>query len=381
MEFIAAVYPGFGFACTIGLLILSLGQAWIYKTKGHARSRDLALFCFFSALFALNIAISHSRLFSLEFTWFYVVGLQPVLFVTFYFYMKSLSYFVLIPKWLKRFYYGGQIILGGASVLPLVVYLSSGDDLYFFRGDLLVTDNFFVNSYTARFGALRLFPNILLGLSSLINIIATSVLVVRVYKGSKDLYILTGLGLTILALSMDHLMLPFTMAYYVPMLFFANMLEALRMCFLSTEEMATLKHDSRLRETVEKTKEAYANTSLSEDRIAKLSEQLLDLMEKSKMFENPQLKLEDISHAMGIPSYQLSQVIRFGLNKNFYDLVNSYRVNQAQELLKDRGHEHETILDIAYQAGFNSKSSFNLAFKKMTGQTPSEFRKSVGSQS
>ncbi len=375
MEFIAAIYPGIGFACTLVLLILACGQAWIYKARGHARARDLALFCFFSALFASNIAITHSRMFSANFTWYYVVGLQPVLFIMFYYYMKSLSYFVAIPRWLKYFYFSGQIVLGLLSTMPVLWYWFTGQDIYFY-GEHLHTGNFFVDSYTARFGAPRLFPNILLGLSSLINIIATSTLLLRVYLGSKDPYILGGLAMTVLALAMDHLMLPLSLASYVPLIFFSNMLEALRMCFLSAEENSSLLND----ESGQKEKsedEAYHNTSLTEERIQVLSDRLIHLMEESKIYENPNLKLDDLAHKMSIPSYLLSQVIRFGLGKNFYDLINTYRVRQVQELLADPGHEHETILDVAFQAGFNSKSSFNLAFKKITGQTPSEYRKSV----
>ncbi len=375
MEFITAIYPGIGFACTLVLLTLGAGQAWIYKARGHARARDLALFCFFSALFALNIAITHSRMFSVNFTWYYAVGLQPVLFIMFYYYMKSLSYFVAIPRWLKYFYYSGQIVLGVLSTTPLLWFWLTGHDLYF-QGEPLTTGNFFVDSYTARLGAPKLFPNILLGLSSLINIIATSYLLIRVYLGSKDPYILAGLAMTVLALAMDHLMLPFTLSAYVPLIFFSNMLEALRMCFLSAEENSATLPD---RQSLDKTKtdgEPYQSSSLTEERIQVLSDRLIHLMEETKVYENPNLKLEDLAHNMTIPSYLLSQVIRFGLGKNFYDLINTYRVRQVQELLTDPSHESETILDIAFQAGFNSKSSFNLAFKKITGQTPSEFRKS-----
>ncbi len=375
MEFIAAVYPGFGFVCALVLLFLSIGQAWIYKSKGQARALDLALFCFFAALFALNITITHSRLFSNSFTWFYVVGLQPILFFSFYFYMKSLSYFVLIPKWLRDFYYGSQIVLGVCSLVPGIYFLATGVDLYFDSSVPLVTENYFVNSYTTRFGTPRIFPNVLLALSSLINIIATSVLFVRVFRGTRDIYLLFGLVMTVVALAMGHLMLPFAIQFYIPILFIANMAEALRMCFLSSEENEEISKDPKLRDTLEKSHYAFANSSLSDEKISRLSEQLVELMEKQNLFENPNLKLEDISHKMGIPSYQLSQVIRFGLNKNFYDMVNTYRVEKVQKLLGDKQHENKTILDIAFQAGFNSKSSFNLAFKKITGKTPSEYRK------
>ena len=69
----------------------------------------------------------------------------------------------------------------------------------------------------------------------------------------------------------------------------------------------------------------------------------------------------------------LSQIINEELNKNFYDLVNYYRIEEAKKLLVSVNGER-TILDIAYDVGFNTKSSFNRAFKKQTRMTPSQFK-------
>lgn len=377
MDFLAAIYPGIGFSCTVVLLALSLGQAWIYRKKGYARSRDLALFCFFSSLFAFNIVISHSRLFSKEFTWNYIVVLQPVLFLTFYYYLKSMSYFVAIPRWLKRFYYGGNVFLGVAALIAPITHFITGTDLYFIADHPLLTDNFFVNSYT-RFGAPRLFPTLLLSASSLLNFVMTSVLIYRLRKSSGDIFLIIGLWITLIASVGDHMFIAITTRYYVPTLFISNLLEALRMCFLTTEEVSAYVPESKNtdKDKVDE-KENTQNTTLSEERLQRLASKLTELLESEKLYENSNLRLEDISFRMGIPSYQLSQVIRFGLNKNFYDLINQYRIEHVQKLLASDEHNHETILDIAIQSGFNSKSTFNAAFKKITGQTPSEFRKSV----
>jgi AraC-like DNA-binding protein len=70
----------------------------------------------------------------------------------------------------------------------------------------------------------------------------------------------------------------------------------------------------------------------------------------------------------------VSQAINDGMKKNFYDLVNSYRVEEAKRLLMDEKNNNFTILSVGFEAGFNSKTTFNTVFKKFTGLTPTEFR-------
>ena len=71
----------------------------------------------------------------------------------------------------------------------------------------------------------------------------------------------------------------------------------------------------------------------------------------------------------------LQQFLEFG--KSFFDFINAFRIREAQQVFRESGDDKLTILEVMYQVGFNSKSSFNTAFKKETGQTPSEFRKTI----
>ena len=71
----------------------------------------------------------------------------------------------------------------------------------------------------------------------------------------------------------------------------------------------------------------------------------------------------------------LSQVINESLHQSFFDFVNRYRIEEAKQQLTHPEDEAITILEILYNSGFNSKSSFNTLFKKYTGLTPTEFRK------
>ena len=120
----------------------------------------------------------------------------------------------------------------------------------------------------------------------------------------------------------------------------------------------------------------YKYSGLNEREIAKYKEKLIDYLEQDKPFTNPDLQLKNLADHLGIPSYQLSQIINTGLQQNFYDLINSLRIAEAKHRLIDPANQHIQILAIAYDIGFNSKSTFNTAFKKYTKMTPSQFRKS-----
>ncbi|SHG28700.1 helix-turn-helix domain-containing protein [Chryseobacterium vrystaatense] len=102
---------------------------------------------------------------------------------------------------------------------------------------------------------------------------------------------------------------------------------------------------------------------------------LKEHMAEKKPFLNPSLTIQDISDDIGIPVRELSVLINHQLGKHFYDFVNTYRIENAMDILKDQTKNKVTILEILYEVGFNSKSSFNTAFKKHTGNTPTAYRK------
>ncbi|WP_298512709.1 AraC family transcriptional regulator [uncultured Kordia sp.] len=98
-------------------------------------------------------------------------------------------------------------------------------------------------------------------------------------------------------------------------------------------------------------------------------------MKTEKPFLNASLTIQDVSDAIDIPVRELSVLINHTLEQHFFDFVNSYRIKKAQELLIDTTDTKRTVLEILYEVGFNSKSSFNTAFKKHTGVTPTAYRK------
>ncbi|MEW6738266.1 MAG: helix-turn-helix domain-containing protein, partial [Acidobacteriota bacterium] len=120
----------------------------------------------------------------------------------------------------------------------------------------------------------------------------------------------------------------------------------------------------------------YEKSTLTLARAERYSSKLLELMESEKPYTDPELTLAKLADMLAISSHHLSQIINERLNQNFFDFINAYRVKEAQRMLIDPKHKHLSIIAIANEVGFNSKSAFNLAFKKYVQMTPSEWRKS-----
>ncbi|WP_282162954.1 helix-turn-helix domain-containing protein [Ulvibacterium marinum] len=114
------------------------------------------------------------------------------------------------------------------------------------------------------------------------------------------------------------------------------------------------------------------NTTLGENKklIAKLENHMLT----HESFKNYDLTIATLAKEMDIPKRKLSELINDHYDQNFVDFINTYRINSAKERFMNPKSHAETILEVLYEVGFNSKSSFNTAFKKKTGITPSEFK-------
>ena len=100
-------------------------------------------------------------------------------------------------------------------------------------------------------------------------------------------------------------------------------------------------------------------------------------METETPFTDPSLSLRSLSEKTGIPIRYLSEILNQRLNQSFSDFVNQYRVEEVKRKLQDGEDAKYTVLSIAYEAGFNSKSAFNAAFKKHMRMTPSQYRDSL----
>jgi AraC-like DNA-binding protein len=121
----------------------------------------------------------------------------------------------------------------------------------------------------------------------------------------------------------------------------------------------------------------YQKSSLSEENKEMILEKILKEMEDKRYFTNNLASLSGLSRQINESSHHVSQVINEKLNRNFFELLAFYRVEHAKKLITEDKYAKITVEELAELVGYNSKSSFNIAFKKYTGKTPSGFRKSL----
>ncbi|MDP2089445.1 MAG: helix-turn-helix domain-containing protein [Flavobacteriaceae bacterium] len=118
----------------------------------------------------------------------------------------------------------------------------------------------------------------------------------------------------------------------------------------------------------------YSSSPLTEIEADQYTDRLSNCMVSSKPFLNPNLTLPQLASEIGISSHYLSQIINEKFNINFFDFVNQFRVEEVKAKIIDPKFENYSLLGIALDSGFNSKSAFNRIFKKFTDQTPSQYK-------
>ncbi|NBA84407.1 helix-turn-helix domain-containing protein [Emticicia sp. CRIBPO] len=149
---------------------------------------------------------------------------------------------------------------------------------------------------------------------------------------------------------------------------------------LTQKEVFSLAETDKeaIREVLETPQPAIPNKPrLGKEEVTPLKAALDRLLTGEKVYTEEGIDLPQLARYMNIPVNDLSYVINEGYGMNFFSLINSHRVEEAKRLMLSPAHQHLSVLGIAYEAGFSSKTTFNDAFKKHTGQTPSEFIKST----
>jgi len=126
-------------------------------------------------------------------------------------------------------------------------------------------------------------------------------------------------------------------------------------------------------EKIEAATEEEKRPILPDSELENLKIRLQNLMENEKPFLDSQLTLANLAKQLGVNTTVLSRVINSGFNVNFNDFVNEYRIAEVKNKLSGGAAETENLLGIALDSGFNSKATFNRAFKKLTGVSPKEF--------
>lgn len=133
--------------------------------------------------------------------------------------------------------------------------------------------------------------------------------------------------------------------------------------------------ETDIAEAIEEKK--YAKTGLSKEKSEEFKNVVSDFMSHKKPYLNNKITLKELAEKLDIPAHHLSQIINEQFECNFFDFVNRYRVEEFKSKIHDSAHQQFSLLSIALDCGFNSKSSFNRIFKKFTNITPSEFANSV----
>jgi len=128
---------------------------------------------------------------------------------------------------------------------------------------------------------------------------------------------------------------------------------------------------------VEEQPDGYSRSGLSASDAKRYHESLLTLMDERKPYLQGELSAGELAQLLGISTNHLSQVLTQEQHQNFFDFVNGYRVRAVIEKMKDPASKNMTLLALALDSGFNSKTSFNTIFKKVTGQTPSQYNKAL----
>lgn len=161
-----------------------------------------------------------------------------------------------------------------------------------------------------------------------------------------------------------------TLLLFVNALVFKGLRQPIVFGGISEEELAVL------RELAKEKRMAME----SEGQASAMAEELSLFMSQHKPYLRPELSLEELSKETGIGIRMLSNVINTVFKTNFSEYINDFRIQHAQDLLMNSTRSQKTVSEIMYESGFNSKSSFYLAFKKKMGVSPTDYRRRIGKQ-
>lgn len=192
---------------------------------------------------------------------------------------------------------------------------------------------------------------------------------------ASGLILLLGGGL-ILVILKEFFLFPLSLydAYSVVILLLINVIGFLGIKYSVIFSQMNIPYSRPPEFPSEDKNKSYINCGLKRADAILLSEKIKVYMESEKPYTNIDLTLKDLACVLDTYPHYVTQVLNTVFNQNFFDYVNTYRVEEAQKRLLDPEFKNLTILAIAYDCGFNSKSTFNRIFKQKTGQTPSEYK-------
>lgn len=246
--------------------------------------------------------------------------------------------------------------------------------------------------------AIMTFPNIIVGpiyvILSLIKLSGHTKSIANNFSYTEQInlnwlkFVIGGLGFVFLVVIVSNFLVRFPflgVTMHEHLIYIALTISVFFLGYFGIKQQAIYKSDpsalnevaSRQQKKQKKKVSQYLHSGLKQKEAERHSAELKDYFEKEKPFLDGKLSLNDVAQYMDISVNHLSQVINEQLGMTFFDFVNSFRVDEVKERLSSPDVKNFTLLGIAYDSGFNSKSSFNSIFKKFTGLTPSQFAKQL----
>ncbi len=123
----------------------------------------------------------------------------------------------------------------------------------------------------------------------------------------------------------------------------------------------------------------YKKSGLDNSSAKEIKQRLIEVMVKQKPYLESDLTLNKLAELISVSGHHLSEVINSEIGKSYYDFINEYRVEEFINKLKNPSTANYSLISVAFDSGFKSKTSFNNIFKKHTGKTPSEYKASINS--
>jgi len=359
-----------------GISIALFNAALLLNKKAKSKSDIFLLF--WMLLIAINLFFFHINYTGKVYKWPFLLGLEhpiPLLHGVFlYFYVSSITNQFPKKSWIIYLHLI-PIVLG--YIYLLLLFQSSNTT----RVELLASNN---TGYRV-FLTLGL---ILIFLSGVIYVVWSSILLIKHKKNIRNqfsdveeinlkwLQFLTfGLGIIwciVIFTNNDEYIFTGVSIFAILIGFYGVQQKTI----FTNKNIVLVKPLEKVSRTGHK-KEKYAKSGLTDDIAEDLYKNLLLLITEKNFYKRNDLSLNDLASELNIHPNYLSQLINEKEEKSFYDFINAFRVEEFKRLVKIPENKEFTLLALAYDCGFNSKSSFNRYFKKHTSKTPSQYVKSL----
>ena len=195
-------------------------------------------------------------------------------------------------------------------------------------------------------------------------------------KWLRKLVIVFGVVWTALIIItvIHHVFNLFSMVFCTDSLFLSLSVFVILIGYFGLKQNVIFENELEQQPAIDEEKMKYSGSTLKDDEATKYTEQLAEYMLKERPYLNSELTLTQLASDLDITTHHLSQIINEQFKLNFFEYINQFRVEEVKARIKNPKFENYSLLGIALDSGFNSKSAFNRMFKKFTNQTPSQFK-------